>query len=159
MTVGLADSLEASGIERRGQIWPCSSSSSSDVNSPSSAARIYNKSELTDWRLMGVIQSVWWRGGGFSSQLLGGTWWFKALILEGVSFCHSVFRSTGWDCRWRMRIGWSSRRGWQKDSRRPDYTQQSKLFSPSELVFGFSEEKKTDETTSVHLPHEGVSTL
>lgn len=157
MTVGLADSLEASGIERRGQIWPCSSSS--DVNSPSSAARIYNKSELTDWRLMGVIQSVWWRGGGFSSQLLGGTWWFKALILEGVSFCHSVFRSTGWDCRWRMRIGCSSRRGWQKDSRRPDYTQQSKLFSPSELVFGFSEEKKTDETTSVHLPHEGVSTL
>lgn len=39
VTVGLADSLEASGIERRGQIWLCGSS---NMNSLSSAARIYN---------------------------------------------------------------------------------------------------------------------
>lgn len=85
MTVGLADSLEASGIERRGQIWPCSSSS--DVNSPSSAARIYNKSELTDWRLMGVIQSVWWRGGGSVHSCWGA---LDGSKLESWRGSHSV---------------------------------------------------------------------
>lgn len=39
VTVGLTDSLEASGIEHRGQIWLYGSS---NMNSLSSAARIYN---------------------------------------------------------------------------------------------------------------------
>lgn len=61
MAIDLVDSLEASGIENRDQIWLCGSS---NVSSPSSVAHIYNhtegpptQGEKFDWKLMGVITS------------------------------------------------------------------------------------------------------
>lgn len=46
VTVGLADSLQASGIERRGQIWLCGSSGIGTLES--SADHIYNQLEAPD---------------------------------------------------------------------------------------------------------------
>lgn len=86
---------------------------------------------------MGVIQSV--LGGGELGAV--HSCWGHLMVQSPnpgrVSFSHSVFRSSGWDCRWRRtRV---QRVGWQKDRLDVAIKMICSPNFPSQVMLRFSE--------------------